>query len=75
VVGALSGLLCAAAFLGWFAALATGGMPQSLRNLGAYALRYTAEADGYLFLLTDRYPYSGPPAEAESDLAPAGAPA
>jgi hypothetical protein len=75
VVAALGGLLCAAAFLGWFAALATGRMPQSLLNLGAYTLRYTAEADGYLFLLTDRYPYSGPPAELAGEPEPAGAPA
>jgi hypothetical protein len=75
VVAGLGGLLYAAAFLGWFATLATGRMPQSLRNLGAYALRYTAEADGYLLLLTDRYPYSGPPAELASEPEPVGAPA
>jgi hypothetical protein len=45
---------------GWFASLATGRMPNGLRNLGAYGLRYVAQTDGYLFLLTGRYPYSGP---------------
>ena len=35
-------------------------MPAGLRNLGAYGLRYIAQTDGYLFLLTGRYPYSGP---------------
>ncbi len=63
---------------GWFASLATGRMPAGLRNLGAYALRYAAQTDGYLFLLTGRYPYSGPAQlpvppeeEPEEPLAPA----
>jgi len=65
---------------GWFASLATGRMPGGLRNLGAYSLRYAAQTDGYLFLLTGRYPYSGPaqlpappevePAEPLEPLAP-----
>ena len=45
---------------GWFVSLALGRMPKGLRNLGAWALRYSAEVDSYLYLLTDRYPYSGP---------------
>jgi hypothetical protein len=48
------------AFLGWWAALFTGRMPEGIRNLGAVALRYTGQANAYLFLLTDRYPYSAP---------------
>jgi hypothetical protein len=71
VSGALASLLYVSAFLAWFAALATARMPQSLRNLGAYVLRYTAEVDGYLYLLTDRYPYSGPPVEREALPEPA----
>jgi uncharacterized membrane protein YfbV (UPF0208 family) len=59
----LTTLLFVAGFLGWFAALATGRMPRGLRNLGAYSLRYTGEAYGYLFLLTERYPHSSPPVE------------
>jgi len=59
--------LYAVAFLGWFAALFTGRMPQGLRNLGAFALRYEAQTNGYSFLLlTERYPYAGPPASAEA---------
>jgi len=50
----------AAAFLGWFACLAQGRMPQGFRNLVAYALRYLAQASGYLFFLTDRYPDADP---------------
>lgn len=58
----LSGGLVVAGFLGWFAALATGRMPRGLRGLGAYALGYYAQTYGYAFLLTEAYPYSGPPA-------------
>lgn len=48
------------AFLGWFAALFTGRMPLGLRNAGVLALRYMAQTNGYLFLVTGAYPYSGP---------------
>jgi Domain of unknown function (DUF4389) len=48
------------AVLGWFAALATGRMPRSLRNTGAQAIRYAAQVYGYLYMLTDAYPYGGP---------------
>jgi Domain of unknown function (DUF4389) len=57
---AYSGLLVVVGVLGWFACLATGGMPLGMRNAGALALRYAAQTNGYLGLLTDVYPYSGP---------------
>jgi hypothetical protein len=57
---AYGGLLFVVAVLGWFAALATGGMPLGMRNAGALAIRYAAQANGYYLLLTDAYPYSGP---------------
>ena len=50
------------AFLGWFAILATGRMPNGLRDLGAYGVGYTAQTYAYLLLLTDRYPSSNPEA-------------
>ncbi|HKT84065.1 MAG TPA: DUF4389 domain-containing protein [Solirubrobacterales bacterium] len=53
-------LLFTVAFLGWFASLFTGTMPLGLRNAGALGLRYTAQLYGYLFMVTDAYPYSGP---------------
>jgi Domain of unknown function (DUF4389) len=53
-------VMAVAALLGWFASLVTGSMPRGLRNAGALALRYSAQVNGYLFLLTDSYPYSGP---------------
>ena len=48
------------ALLGWWAALFTGRMPDGIRNLGAVALRYSGQTNAYLFLLTERYPYSAP---------------
>jgi hypothetical protein len=50
----------AAAFLGWFVSLFRGRMPDGLRNLGAYSLRYSSQLWAYTFLLTDRYPDAGP---------------
>jgi hypothetical protein len=46
--------------LAWFVCLALGRMPQGFRDALAYALRYVAQTNGYLFLLTDRYPTSDP---------------
>lgn len=60
VSSAYGGLLLVVAVLGWFAILATGSMPQGLRNAGAQALRYAAQLAGYLAVITDAYPYSGP---------------
>ncbi|HEX7291102.1 MAG TPA: DUF4389 domain-containing protein [Conexibacter sp.] len=58
-----AGVAIVAAFLGWFAVLATGRMPLGLRNALALWLRYNQQAAGYLLLLTERYPHSGPTAE------------
>lgn len=54
------GVLGTVAFLGWFASLARGRMPQGMRDLAAYAIGYSAQVNGYLLLLTDRYPNSDP---------------
>jgi hypothetical protein len=51
------------ALFGWFYALATGRMPRGYRNLQAFALRYAAQANAYLYLITQHYPHTGPPAE------------
>ena len=58
--GAYSAVIWVAALLGWWAALFTGRMPEGLRNIGAVGLRYSGQSSSYLFLLTDRYPYSAP---------------
>jgi hypothetical protein len=74
LASAFGSLLGFVAILGWFASLATGRMPVGLRNAGAYALRYTAQAVAYFLLVSPAYPYSGPclesaPAEPDPVLA------
>jgi hypothetical protein len=59
------------AVLGWFSSFARARTPRGLRNAGAFALRYQAQTLGYLLLLTDAYPYSGP---ARSGPAPSAEP-
>jgi Domain of unknown function (DUF4389) len=58
-----------AAFFGWFVGLALGRMPEGLRNLGAYVLRYSAQFYAYLYLLTDSYPFTGPAEYVEPEVA------
>jgi hypothetical protein len=58
--GALGSALIVGAILTWFAALATGRAPEGLRNLEAWALRYSGQTNAYLYLLTDRYPHASP---------------
>lgn len=60
LVGALNTAFELAAFFGWFVGLFLGRMPDGLRNLGAFVLRYNAQLHAYVYLLTDSYPYSGP---------------
>jgi hypothetical protein len=60
VVSGLYGALFTVGFFGWFVALFLGRMPDGLRNLGAYALRYGGQTNAYLYVLTSRYPDAGP---------------
>jgi hypothetical protein len=60
LASAYGGLAYVVAVLGWFSSLARGRMPRGLRNAGALAFRYHAQTSGYLLLLTDAYPCSGP---------------
>jgi len=55
-----AGVAATAAFLGWFYVIAHGRMTEGLRDLVIYAIGYSAQVYGYLFLLTDRYPNSDP---------------
>jgi uncharacterized protein DUF4389 len=57
---ALGGVLWLVAVFGWFTGVFLGRMPEGLRNLGAFCLRYLGQAYGYSWLLTDSYPYTGP---------------
>jgi hypothetical protein len=56
----LSQVMEVIAFLGWFVCLAIGRMPQGMRDLGAYCLRYQQQTYGYVLLLTQRYPSLSP---------------
>jgi hypothetical protein len=54
------GCLGVVGVLGWFASLFRGRMPDGMRTLGAYSLRYAGQTNAYLYLLTSRYPDAGP---------------
>ena len=70
----ISSALTTAAFLAaiysWFHGLFRAEVPRGLRNLGAYQLRYQAQTYGYLYMLTSKYPYSGPSAGWQMTLTP-----
>lgn len=70
VNAALGWALFVAAVLTWFASLVTGEAPWGLRNLSAYALRYQAQVDAYLYLVTDAYPHASPLEGAEPEPEP-----
>jgi hypothetical protein len=42
--------------IAWFVILFTGRIPQGMRDLNAWILRFGAQTDSYYSLLTDRYP-------------------
>jgi uncharacterized protein DUF4389 len=52
----LSNLSQLLAIFSWFVALATGRVPEGLRNFAALAQRFETQTYAYLLLLTDRYP-------------------
>jgi hypothetical protein len=49
-------VLYTTAFLGWFASLALGRLPEGMSELGAYCLRYQTQTAAYVLLLTSAYP-------------------
>lgn len=44
------------AVFSWFVALVLGRVPEGLRNVAAFALRFEQQTAGYTLLLTGRYP-------------------
>jgi len=64
------GVLWTNAFLAWWACLFTGRMPEGLRDLNLYALRYGAQTGAYALLITDRYPDADPFVEPTPAAAP-----
>jgi hypothetical protein len=57
---AFSTVMLLAGIGAWWAALFVGRIPEGLKGLLAWTVRYQAQLYGYLLLLTDRYPYTGP---------------
>jgi Domain of unknown function (DUF4389) len=56
VVYLLQIVLYTIAIIAWFAALFTGGLDKSLRDILTFCIRYQGQTNAYLFLLTKRYP-------------------
>jgi hypothetical protein len=56
ISGVLNYLTEILAFFGWFVCLVLGRMPEGMRNLLAFSVRYHAQTQAYEYLLTDRYP-------------------
>lgn len=75
VASALGNSLCVCAVLLWFTGLFLGRVPAQLVTLGAFVLRYSAQTNAYLLLLTPRYPYSGPWTGASPEPEPVPSPA
>lgn len=44
------------AIFAWIVCLALGRIPEGMRNLLAFSVRFHAQTQGYTYLLTDRYP-------------------
>jgi len=44
------------AVFAWFVAIVLGRIPEGLRNLLAFSVRYHAQTQAYVYLVTDRYP-------------------
>lgn len=70
-VSSVGGVASAAAVVAWFFIVVLGRAPRGLRDLTAFALGYGAQAGGYLFLLTPRYPTADPALAEPYSLLPA----
>ena len=56
ISGVLNYLMNIVAFFAWFVCLFMGTMPEGMRNVLAYTIRYHAQTQGYYSLVTPRYP-------------------
>jgi hypothetical protein len=61
----VGGIVATVAFFAWFVCVGRARMPEGFRDVLAYTIGYSAQVNGYLLLLTDRYP-NGDPAVYES---------
>lgn len=64
------GMLWTNAFLAWWACMFTGQIPEGLRDLNLYALRYSAQTHAYSLLVTEQYPDADPFVEPTPAAAP-----
>jgi hypothetical protein len=67
--GGFSTVMFVAGVGAWWAGLFVGRIPEGLKRLLAWAMRYQAQLYGYLLLLTERYPYTGPDGRGRPDPA------
>jgi hypothetical protein len=58
--GAFSTVMLVAGIGAWWAGLVVGRIPEGLKGLLAWTVRYQAQLYGYLLLVTGHYPYTGP---------------
>jgi hypothetical protein len=56
ISGVMNYLVEILAIFAWFVCLALGRMPEGMRNLLAFTIRYHAQTQAYMYLVTDRYP-------------------
>jgi hypothetical protein len=56
LAGVLNYLTAVVALFAWFVCLALGRIPEGMRNLQAFSIRYHAQTTAYQYLLTPRYP-------------------
>jgi hypothetical protein len=63
-------VLSAVAVASWFVALLLGHTTAGLLELGTFCLRYHVETQGYLMLLSARYPRLAPPGAPQALVAP-----
>ena len=67
----LSGILGYVLFVvgayAWWVSLVRGRLTLGLQRAGAFVIGYQAQVSSYLFMLTDRYPYSSPLAVLEQE--------
>jgi len=56
ISGVMNYLIEILAFCAWFVCLALGRMPEGMRNLLAFTIRYHAQTQAYYSLVTPQYP-------------------
>lgn len=61
--GVLNYLSELVAVFAWFVAVITGRVPEGMRNLLAFSVRYHAQTQAYTYLLTSKYPSFNVPLE------------